>query len=580
MARGASSRSNQQGEDEVTEMDTEMSLKERFTRFLLEFRKKVKKVPLAKVVEEDEEDEVLTSKPVKKGARKYYDLLKRMVQVEATTLPVDFRDLETYDSELACALEEEFARFDSCVRKAAKSALMEVRAAAGVTDEVLEGESLWDTSEIFVAFHSLKRPARTLRELKSATIGKLLVARATVTRSTETRPELLIGCFQCLKCGTGGLLVEQQLRYTLPTVCSNPQCENSSSANWQLDLEHSIFVDWQRVRIQESPDEIPAGSLPRAFDCLVRDEMVERCKAGDDVELTGIVCVVPDASGLARAGDAPIAMMSGGGGGDAGALKGKELQKQAKIQGTGADGYSQGVAGARQTMGCREMTYKLLFVASSLETTSSKIGSGPDTDWKHGRLLPRPGEKTIFETEDTYDAEGNLVVHVDDDDDDENMMPDSEDYFMDEDRQRLKKEEADLVRRVRATPDHYAKIGESVAPNIYGHSDVKHGVLLQLVGGVHKRTPEGIKLRGDINVCVVGDPSTAKSQFLKYVHGFSPRAVYTSGKAASAAGLTAAVIRDPDTGDFAVEAGALMLADNGICCIDEFGKKSFPFFLH
>lgn len=98
------------------------------------------------------------------------------------------------------------------------------------------------------------------------------------------------------------------------------------------------------------------------------------------------------------------------------------------------------------------------------------------------------------------------------------------------------------------------------------------GILLQLLGGVHKTTIEGISLRGDINVCIVGDPSTSKSQFLKYVTNMLPRAIYTSGKASSAAGLTAAVVRDEETGEYTIEAGALMLADNGICAIDEFDK--------
>ena len=118
----------------------------------------------------------------------------------------------------------------------------------------------------------------------------------------------------------------------------------------------------------------------------------------------------------------------------------------------------------------------------------------------------------------------------------------------------------------------YSRLVSSIAPTVYGHEVVKKGLLLQLMGGVNKQTPEGMHLRGDINICIVGDPSTSKSQFLKYICSFLPRAVYTSGKASSAAGLTAAVVKDEETGDFTIEAGALMLADNGICAIDEFDK--------
>ena len=117
-----------------------------------------------------------------------------------------------------------------------------------------------------------------------------------------------------------------------------------------------------------------------------------------------------------------------------------------------------------------------------------------------------------------------------------------------------------------------AKLSACIAPNVFGHDAIKLGILLQLLGGVRKHTADGITLRGDVNVCVVGDPSTAKSQFLKFVARTVPRAIYTSGKSSSASGLTATVVKDADTREFTIEAGALMLADEGLCCIDEFDK--------
>lgn len=99
-------------------------------------------------------------------------------------------------------------------------------------------------------------------------------------------------------------------------------------------------------------------------------------------------------------------------------------------------------------------------------------------------------------------------------------------------------------------PDIYEKISSSIASAIYGHPDIKKAVACLLFGGSPKKLPDGMKLRGDINVLLLGDPSVAKSQFLKFVERVAPISVYTSGKGSSAAGLTAAVTKDQATGEF------------------------------
>ncbi|CAO3617003.1 unnamed protein product [Cunninghamella echinulata] len=132
-------------------------------------------------------------------------------------------------------------------------------------------------------------------------------------------------------------------------------------------------------------------------------------------------------------------------------------------------------------------------------------------------------------------------------------------------------EEEEYIRMSRQ-PNFYETFASSIAPSIFGNEDIKKAITCLLFGGSKKILPDGMRLRGDISVLLLGDPGTAKSQLLKFVEKVAPIAVYTSGKGSSAAGLTASVIRDPSTRDFYLEGGAMVLADGGVVCIDEFDK--------
>ncbi|KAI3664814.1 hypothetical protein L6452_43422 [Arctium lappa] len=426
----------------------------------------------------------------------YESEIEAMRPNESNTMFIDFSHVMRFNDVLQKAISDEYLRFESYLKNACKRFVMGQKPTF-ITDDN-------PNKDINIAFYNLPIIKR-LRELSTSEIGRLVSVTGVVTRTSEVRPELLQGTFKCLECATIIKNVEQQYKYTEPMICMNAMC--SKKGRWTLLRQESKFADWQRVRMQETSKEIPAGSLPRSLDVILRHDIVEQARAGDTVIFTGTVVVIPDILALASPGERAECRREGG-------------------QRNGSGTAQEGVKGLR-ALGVRDLSYRLAFIANSVQICDGRR----DSDIRNRKR----------------DAE-------------------------DDDNPQFSSEELAEVKQMRNTPDFFNKLVDSICPTVFGHQDIKRAILLMLLGGVHKFTHEGINLRGDINVCIVGDPSCAKSQFLKYTTGLVPRSVYTSGKSSSAAGLTATVAKEPETGEFCIEAGALMLADNGICCIDEFDK--------
>ncbi|KAG4305475.1 hypothetical protein PORY_001031 [Pneumocystis oryctolagi] len=437
------------------------------------------------------------------GNKYYIEQIHGMKIYEITTLYVDYMHILGFEnSALAEALVDQYYRFLPFLIRGLHH-LVERYEPAYYRSTISQAEnaSKVSTDKTFhLAFYGFPLVSK-IRDLRVDRIGKLMSVSGTVTRTSEVRPELSRATFVCEACRAVVTNVEQVFRYTEPSQCPNEICRNQKS--WRLNISQSSFVDWQKVRIQENNSEIPAGSMPRTLDIILRGEIVERVKAGDKCVFTGSLIVIPDISQLGLPGIRPEAM--------------RDTRGSGRIR----DGFAiEGVTGLK-ALGVRDLTYRLAFLACMAQSIDHRDNTYSD----------------IYEG---------------------NSQEKEQDIFLNS----LSQSEIDELKKMVHTDRIYSKLVNSIAPTIYGHEIIKKGILLQLMGGVHKTTPEGISLRGDINICIVGDPSTSKSQFLRYVCGFLPRTVYTSGKASSAAGLTVAVVKDEETGEFTIEAGALMLADD------------------
>lgn len=297
----------------------------------------------------------------------YVEQIKAMKDFDLTTLYVDFSHVLEREEVLARAIRAQYYRFlpylrravQALVRKYAPTYLYIGTVGGGTATNSTGGSnasssSSLTTREFNIAFYNLPL-VNSIRDLKMDKIGQLMSISGTVTRTSEVRPELVLGSFTCEECNFVINDVEQQFKYTEPVMCQNSTCNNRT--NWKLNIDTSKFSDWQKVRIQENANEIPTGSMPRSLDVILRSEIVERAKAGDKSIFTGSFIVVPDVSQLGLPGvNAEMMRQNAGGGrgGEAGGIA------------------AQGVTGLK-ALGVRDLLYKTAFLGCMVQQADGRV---------------------------------------------------------------------------------------------------------------------------------------------------------------------------------------------------------------
>ncbi|XP_055694827.1 DNA replication licensing factor Mcm2 [Lutzomyia longipalpis] len=383
------------------------------------------------------------------GHLKYRERIRRMCEQNQSSFVVSYPDLAKKEHVLAYFLPEAPFQMFEIFDKVAKDMVLSIYPTyERVTNEI----------HVRISDLPLVEELRTFRKLH---LNQLVRTLGVVTATTGVMPQLSVIKYDCVKCGyILGPFVQSQNAEVKPGSC--PECQ--SSGPFSINMEQTLYRNYQKITLHESPGRIPAGRIPRSKDCILLADLCDSCKPGDEIEITGI--------------------------------------------------YTNNYDGSLNT----------------------------DQGF--------PVFATVI-----------LVNHI--------VVKDSKQVV-----QSLTDEDILVIQKLSKDPKIGDRIVASMAPSIYGHDFIKRSLALALFGGEAKNAGEKHKIRGDINVLICGDPGTAKSQFLKYIEKIAPRAVFTTGQGASAVGLTAYVRRNPTSREWTLEAGALVLADQGVCLIDEFDKMN------
>ncbi len=356
---------------------------------------------------------------------------------------VDFSDLERFDSELA----RELLEHPDSVLKHSNEALRSIDLPVDV-----------DFAGSHVRIVNLPERIQ-IRELRSANINKFIAVSGLIRKATEVRPKIVNAAFKCQRCEHVTMMPQGEGKFVEPFECENDVCGRKGP--FKLVHEESEFIDAQKLRVQESPDDLRGGEQPQTLDVDVDDDLAGIVSPGDRVVVSGIL---------------------------------RSYQ--------------------RSTQQGKSTFFDLVLDGISIE----------------------------IEDKEFEDIE-------------------------------ISKEEIEEILALGKDHEVYRKVIYSIAPSIYGYEEVKEAMALQLFSGIAKSLPDGTRIRGDVHILLVGDPGVAKSQLLRYGVRLAPRGIYTSGKSSTSAGLTATAVKDEfGDGRWTLEAGALVLADMGLACVDELDK--------